>query len=153
MEENDAAQSLRGLITFVGVAHPWMCDAMGHVNVRSYAAMFDDASFQLLGRVAGIAAEEGSHLGWADVRCEVAYRREIRAGDLLTIHSRVEKIGNSSLAYSHRLIGSIDGAVRADAKIVTVRFDTGARRKMELEDHIRLRVEALMRRQASALAE
>lgn len=30
------------LATFVGVAHPWMCDAMGHVNVRHYAAMLYD---------------------------------------------------------------------------------------------------------------
>ena len=42
-----------GTVTFTGVADPWMCDSMGHVNVRHYAPMFDDASLQLLGRVAG----------------------------------------------------------------------------------------------------
>ncbi len=46
-----------GLVTFVGVTHPWMCDAMGHMNMRFYAAMIDDAGFQLLGHLAGTEAE------------------------------------------------------------------------------------------------
>ena len=29
--------------TFRGVAAPWLCDAMGHMNTRHDAAMFDDA--------------------------------------------------------------------------------------------------------------
>ena len=62
---------------------------MGHLNVRHYVAMFDDASFQLLGRIAG--REMDAKLGWADVRMEIAYKHETPLGKLVTIRSRVEK--------------------------------------------------------------
>ena len=34
--------------TYRGVVFPWHCDQLGHMNVRHYVAMFDDASFHLL---------------------------------------------------------------------------------------------------------
>lgn len=52
------------ILTCLSVVHPWHCDDMGHMNVRHYAAMFDDASFHLLGIIAG----DGRGLGWADIR-------------------------------------------------------------------------------------
>ncbi len=55
--------TFQDLTTYVGVAHPWMCDTMGHMNVRHYAAMFDDASFQLLGHIAGTETESDSGRG------------------------------------------------------------------------------------------
>ena len=35
-------------IIHYGVAHPWLCDALGHLNTRNYHAMYDDALFVLL---------------------------------------------------------------------------------------------------------
>jgi acyl-CoA thioester hydrolase len=135
--------SAKGIITYAGVAHPWMCDEMGHLNVRHYVAMFDDASFQLLGRIAGPDADK-KRLGWADVRMEIDYHRETAAGTLLTIHSAVEQIGSTSLTYVHVLEGSVDGIVRARAKTTTVRFDLTARSKVALGDDARRRAEALI---------
>jgi len=131
-----------GMITFIGVAHPWMCDVMGHVNVRHYAAMFDDASFQILGRVAGEDATDDK-IGWADVRCEIDYKHEIPAGALLTIRSHVERIGTSSLTYVHVMSGSLGGVVHAQARVVSVRFDLVARRKIGIEAAVRKAAEAL----------
>ena len=118
------------IITFAGVAHPWMCDQMGHMNVRNYVAMFDDASFQLLGHVA--APDPGSGLGWADVRLEIDYKHETSAGTLLTVRSQVVRLGGSSLTYEHSMTGSLDNVVHARARVVSVRFDLAARRKIEL---------------------
>lgn len=131
-----------GMISFVGVAHPWMCDVMGHVNVRHYAAMFDDASFQLLGRITGGDATDDK-TGWADVRCEIDFKHEIAAGSLLTIRSYVERIGTSSLTYVHVMSGSRDGVVHAQARVVSVRFDLVARRKTGIEAALRKAAEAL----------
>jgi acyl-CoA thioester hydrolase len=130
--------SRKGVVTYAGVAHPWMCDEMGHLNVRHYAAMFDDASFQLLGRIAGPDADR-RRLGWADVRTEIDYRHETAAGTLLSIHTHVEKIGNSSVVYVHVMEGTVDGIVRAQARTTTVRFDLVARGKIALDDESRRR--------------
>ena len=146
--EAGRAMSSEGTITYVGVAHPWMCDAMGHVNVRHYAAMFDDASFQFLGHVVGRDQASEAGLGWADVRCEIDYKHETPSGALITIRSHVETVGTSSLAYSHVMSGSIDGVVHAQARVVSVRFDLAARSKIALDDTVRANAMALLRRPA-----
>ncbi|WP_245493128.1 MULTISPECIES: acyl-CoA thioesterase [unclassified Mesorhizobium] len=100
-----------GIETYVGVVHPWMCDAMGHLNVRHYVAMFDDASFQLLGRIADPRLTPS--LGWADVRMEIDYTHETAAGTLITVRTVVEKVGRSSLTYLHEMRGWTKYCMRA----------------------------------------
>lgn len=134
--------SIQALTTYVGVAHPWMCDTMGHMNVRHYAAMFDDASFQLLGHIAGVETESGR--GWADVRSEVEYKHETKAGALITIRSRVIKLGRSSVTFEQTMSGTLDGVVHAVSRTTTVRFDLEARAAIALEPEARARAEALL---------
>lgn len=52
-----------GIVTFVGVAHPCIFDAMVHVNMRFHAAMVDDAGLRLLPHLAGTEAEGETGLG------------------------------------------------------------------------------------------
>ena len=40
-------------LLYKGIVHPWLCDVMGHMNVRHYMGMFDDASLQLLVETTG----------------------------------------------------------------------------------------------------
>jgi len=134
--------SIQALTTYVGVAHPWMCDTMGHMNVRHYAAMFDDASFQLLGHIGG--AEADPDRGWADVRSEMEYKHETRAGALITIRSRVIKLGRSSVTFEQIMCGTLDGVVHAINRTTTVRFDLQARAAIALEPDARERAEALL---------
>ena len=134
----------KSLVTFVGVAHPWMCDVMGHMNVRHYAAMFDDASFQLLGHIAGQDSSQASATGWADVRTEIDYRHETRAGSLLTIHSHVVKIGRTSVTFEQVMSGSLDGVVHASSRTTSVRFDLAARASVALDEPMRNRAAAYL---------
>lgn len=127
--------------TFVSVVHPWHCDRMGHMNVRHYAAMFDDAGFQLLGYVAG---DDRPGYGWADVRCEIDYRHEAPAGTLITIDTTVVKIGRSSLTYRNVMRSSVSGQIHAEALVTSVRFDLDARKSAALSDDERQRAEALL---------
>lgn len=131
------------LTTYIGVTHPWMCDTMGHVNVRHYMAMFDDASFQLLGHLTG-PDEPAKDLGWADVRCDIEYRHEILPGTPVTVHSAISRIGRSSLTYVHRLSGTADAILRAQASIITTRFDLLRRCSVPLEAALRGRAEGLL---------
>ncbi|KRB31522.1 MULTISPECIES: acyl-CoA thioesterase [Mesorhizobium] len=127
----------KSLVTFVGVAHPWMCDVMGHMNVRHYAAMFDDASFQLLGHIAGQDSTQASARGWADVRTEIDYRHETKAGSLLTIRSHVVKIGRTSVTFEQVMSGSLDGIVHASSRTTSVHFDLAARASVALDEAMR----------------
>lgn len=133
----------QSLVTYVGVAHPWMCDIMGHMNVRHYAAMFDDASFQLLGHIAGVESLADTNQGWADVRSEVDYKHETKAGTLLTIRSHVIKAGRSSVTYEQVMSGSLDGVVHAVNRTVSVRFDLVGRAAIALTSNMQERAAAL----------
>ena len=116
---------------------------MGHMNVRHYAAMFDDASFQLLGHIAGAESLADTSRGWADVRSEVEYKHETRAGALLTIRSRVVRAGRSSLTFDQVMSGSLDGVVHAVNRTVSVRFDLVGRRAVALDADMLARAAAL----------
>jgi len=120
-----------------------MCDAMGHLNVRHYVAMFDDASFQLLGRIADPHLTPA--LGWADVRMEIDYAHETPVGTLVTIRTVVEKIGRSSLTYLHEMRGTLDGVLHARVLTVTVRFDLEKRSKIDLDVDARQAAAKLLR--------
>ncbi|MFC0245914.1 acyl-CoA thioesterase [Falsochrobactrum ovis] len=132
-----------GLLTFKGVAHPWMCDTMGHMNVRYYASMFDDATFQLLGFISG-SSSTAHGLGWADVRSHTQYKREVAPGELISIHSRVKKIGGSSVTFEQIMTSTIDEKLRAINETVSVRFDLSARVAARMSDAERKRAEKLL---------
>ena len=96
------------------VAHPWLCDIMGHLTTRHYVAMFDDASYHLLYNVFGWsgANNESAGLGWADVRHVIEYKAEVTAGDVLEIKASLVKIGTKSFTAHYEMDsrGGIGGA-------------------------------------------
>jgi acyl-CoA thioester hydrolase len=138
------------ILTCLSVVHPWHCDGMGHMNVRHYAAMFDDASFHLLGIIAGDGRP--GH-GWADIRCETDYRHETPSGTLISIETTLVSLGRSSLAYRHVLSDRISRKVHAEALVKTVRFDLDARRSAPLAPDERQRAEALLATAGQASAD
>lgn len=133
---------------FHGVVHPWLCDAMGHLTTRHYMAMFDDASWHLLARVTGWNPQdpEFRDRGWADVRHEIDYRAELRAGALVVIAGRLTRLGRTSLEalYEMRQAGTDTLAARMQAR--TVFFDLEARRAIPLTDAMRARAAESCRR-------
>ena len=133
---------MQPLTTYVGVVHPWLCDTMGHLNVRHYMGMFDDASFHMLGHLTGV--EKDKNVGWADVRYEIDFKHETQAGTLITVRSHVVRIGRSSVSYAHVLAGTLEGEVHAEAKVTSVRFDLVARKGIEIDAETRARAEALL---------
>ncbi|RUT34832.1 acyl-CoA thioesterase [Arsenicitalea aurantiaca] len=133
-----------GVTTFAGVAHPFMCDVTGHMSARHYMAMFDDATLAILGMIGDRESALAARTGWADVRCEIDYRQEVEPGSLITIQSRVVRLGRSSVTLGHEMIGSIDRLARAQALVVTVHFDLVARQAIPMPEDLRRRAEALV---------
>lgn len=138
------------VLTGLGVVHPWLCDAMGHLTTRFYTAFFDDASWHLfagLGYVESVARLEG--WGWADVVTTTEYKGEIGAGGLIRVKSRVIAIGNSSLTAEHLMCERSSGAVCARMEAKTVCFDLTARRARPVPDAIRAAATGLLSAAAS----
>ena len=131
-------------ITYRGVVYPSLCDANGHMATRCYAAMFDDAGHHaFLQAETRASAKADPKLGWADVRQEIDYTREVRAGALVLISSRPVSLGAKSVRFLHRLHDARELAiVYATLSSVTVRFDLGARCAVAIDGALRAALEA-----------
>ncbi|HVZ01655.1 MAG TPA: thioesterase family protein [Dongiaceae bacterium] len=132
-----------GVETYRGVAYPWNCDSMGHMNTQFYAALYDGASFHFLSMLAPYGTLKESGLGWADVRQTIEYKHEVRAGSLLVVKTALQRLGNKSVEYRHEILNAESGELHSTSEQVTVLFDLDRRVAAPLTDAIRARGAAL----------
>jgi acyl-CoA thioester hydrolase len=118
------------------VVHPWACDIMGHLNTRHYVGMFDDAHYIILRELESCTSEQGPRLGWADVRNEIDYLCEVKAGAVVHLNSGIRSIGTKSL----RVVTEMHAGDRRCARMcaIIVRFDLIERRSIPLSEEIKL---------------
>jgi acyl-CoA thioester hydrolase len=115
--------------THRGVIYPWQCDHMGHMNVMWYVGKFDEATWQLfavLGMTPSFLREQ--QRGMAAVQQEIAYHRELHAGDLITIASQVLEIREKVLRFAHEMRNSETGELAATTTLTGVHLDTQLRK-------------------------
>ncbi|MGL5838966.1 MAG: acyl-CoA thioesterase [Sphingorhabdus sp.] len=130
--------------TYRGVAHPWLCDVMGHLNTRNYVAMFDDASMHFLSALGYDFAEaRAGKVGWADVHAEINLLAEVDKGALVMIRSGVAQIGNSSISTVHEMTDLGGQHVHARYQLKTVHFDLIARKSKAIPNAYRAAAERL----------
>jgi acyl-CoA thioester hydrolase len=128
------------IITHRGTVYPWQCDHMGHMNVMWYNGKFDESSWQLLSTL-GLTAErfKSEGFGMAAVEQHIQYKRELQAGDLITVRSGLLEIGNKSLRIIHEMRHDSSGELAACMVAVGVCVDGSTRRSRPLPDDVRMR--------------
>ncbi len=129
--------------TYRGVAYPWNCDSMGHMNTQFYAALYDGASFHFLSMLAPYGELKRSGLGWADVRQLIEYKHEVPSGSLLIVRTTLKRLGNKSVEYRHELRNTETDLLHSTSEQVTVLFDLTERAAAPLNEAIRRRAAAL----------
>ena len=125
------------------VAHPWMCDVLGHMTTRYYLNMFDDSSYHLLYEVFGWsgASDDAGERGWADVRHVIDYVAEVNAGDVLETRACIRKIGNKSITIRYEMTNLGENEMAATLECTCVLFDLKARRAIPIEEALRTMAE------------
>ena len=110
------------------VVMPAHCDHYGHMNVRHYAALFDDAGWHILSR-AGVSLTDlrARGLGSVVATLTIDFHHEIKAGQLVLITGALTRVGNKSYGYELRLYESDSMTHCATQKTVEVCFDTSRR--------------------------
>ena len=121
------------------VAHPWLCDVIGHLTTRHYVAMFDDASYHFLFKVFGWsgATDKNGETGWVDVRHLIEYRAEVSAGDVLEIRASLVKIGTKSITAHYEMINLGRDELAATLESTYVLFDMNERQGLVISDPLR----------------
>ena len=127
-------------ITYRGTVYPWHCDHMGHMNVMWYVGKFDEASWQILaslGLTRTRTREEG--IGAVAVEQHINYKRELLAGDIVTIRSGVIEVENKVLRLFHEMRNEETGEIAATMTVVAIHIDVHARKARALPEDIRER--------------
>ncbi|MBI3452889.1 MAG: acyl-CoA thioesterase [Rhodospirillales bacterium] len=121
--------------TYRGAVYPWHCDHIGHMNVMWYVGKFDEATWNLLAAV-GITPSylrEGNR-GMAAVQQNIAYKRELHAGDTVIVRSGMIEARDKVLRYVHEMANSETGETTAVCELTVVHLDRATRRAAPLPD-------------------
>jgi acyl-CoA thioester hydrolase len=126
-----------------GIVMPAHCDVYGHMNVRHYAAFFDDAGWHMLAK-AGVSLSElqGKGLGSVVATLTIDFHHELTAGQLTLVSGAFTRVGDSSYSYELRLFAADSMTHCATQKTVEVCFDTTARRSAPLPEDVRAKLAA-----------
>jgi len=135
------------MITYRGVVHTWQCDHMEHMNVMWYVGKFDEATWQLLSAI-GLSRSRlmKERSGMAAVEQHIEYKRELRAGDLVTVRSSVLEVKDKSIRFVHEMTNDETGEVAARTTLVGVHIDLDARRARSLPADVREGAAAMLAR-------
>jgi acyl-CoA thioester hydrolase len=120
------------------VVMPAHCDLYGHMNVRHYAAFFDDAGFHLMSE-AGVSLTElrGRGLGSVVASLTIDFRHELTAGQLVLISGAYTRIGHKSATSEMRMYDADTMTHCATQTTVEVFFDTTRRISVPIPDDIK----------------
>lgn len=123
---------------------PAHCDSYGHMNVRHYAAFFDDAGWHLP-RMAGLSLTEirARGLGTVVATLTVDFHNEIKAGQLALIKGAITRVGTKSFSYELRLYEADSMTHCATQKTVEVCFDTKKRQGVALPEDVKAKFKAI----------
>ena len=129
------------MITYRGVVYPWQCDHMGHMNVMWYVGKFDEATWQLLASLGATPSRlRDDGFGLVAVEQHIEYKRELRAGDTLTVRSTVLEGKEKSVRFAHEMSNDQTGELAATMVVVGVCIDMAARRARALPQDIFQRI-------------
>lgn len=120
------------------IVMPALCDHYGHMNVRHYAAIFDEAGWQILTK-AGVSLTDlrSRGLGTVVATLTIDFLHELTAGQLVLVTGALMRIGQKSFGYEMNLYEADSMTHCARQKTVEVCFDTTLRASAPLPDDIR----------------
>ena len=134
-----------GLVTYRGAVYATHCDHIGHMNIASYSAKFDEANWVFFCEI-GITPSylRGERYGMAGVQQNISYSRELFAGDVIEIRSQVMEVTDKRLRFRHEMRNIESGEVAAVSEITAVHLDKHEHKSCPLPQTIHQRAGALL---------
>lgn len=114
-------------------------DAFGHVNNAVFFSYVELARIRYLLEV--LEPEQPfDRLPLILARVELDYRSPITFGEEVAVDTRVERIGRTSFAMSHRMTAGPDGRLAGDVQTVLVTYDYASAQPIPVPDEWRRRI-------------
>jgi acyl-CoA thioester hydrolase len=129
------------ILTYRGTVYPWQCDHMGHMNVMWYVGKFDEATWQFLASIGLSPARlRNDGIGMVAVEQHLEYKRELLAGDLITIRSSVQEVREKAVVFLHEMTNQETDELAARTTLTGVCIDMTTRKARPLPADIRERI-------------
>jgi acyl-CoA thioester hydrolase len=116
---------------------------MGHMNVMWYVGKFDEATWQLFASVGlpfSRLRQEG--IGLVAVEQRIEYKRELLAGDTISIRSTFQEVREKALIFSHEMTNQETQELAARTFLTGVCIDIKTRKARPLPTDIHERIVA-----------
>ena len=136
---------MSAFVTYKGTVYPWHCDHMGHMNVMWYVGKFDEATWHLCARIGLTPSRlrEGDR-GMAAVQQNITYKRELLAGDIVEVESRILEVREKVLRFTHEMRNAETGETAASCELTGVHMDRRLRKACAFPEEIRGAAQALL---------
>ncbi len=133
------------ILTARSVVYPWHCDHMGHMNVMWYVGKFDEATWHLFGLL-GLTPTffRENDRGMAAVHQEITYKRELYAGNIISISSAILEVKEKVIRFTHEMYNEETKELAAVTILTAVYLDTRVRKSCPLPADIRERAQAMV---------
>lgn len=130
-----------GFLTYRGAVYPWQCDHMGHMNVMWYVGKFDEATWNFFSEIGLTRAYmDDNDRGMAAVEQIINYKKELMAGDTVTVLSAVIEVKDKALRFSHEMRNAQNGEIASTTVLTAVFLDRTARKACPFPADIRARI-------------
>ncbi len=120
-------------------------DAMGHMNVRWYLALFDEAAmgfFASFGLTHTYFVEEKS--GVFALQQFIHYRAEVHVGERVAIRARILGRSAKRIHFMYFMINETTGKLACTVETLTSHADLNARRTSPFPAHIAAKIDAIL---------
>lgn len=104
-------------------------DPNGHVNQAVYSSYCEQARAKYWEEVIG---QRHDHAGLALVKLEIEFNAEITLGDTVTVHQRINELGESSMPIDYEI--KTNGETAATGSVVLLSYDTENRKAAPIPD-------------------
>ncbi len=137
-------------ITYRGSVYPAQCDHMGHMNVQWYVGKYDEATWNFLSDL-GLTPSylRENQRGMAAVEQHITYLQELKAGDIITVRSRLIKLSGKVIKFHHDMFNGETGDLASKVDMVAVHMNTDIRKSIEFAEHIVTNAEVRLKEQGT----
>lgn len=134
-----------GIVTYRGAVYASHCDHIGHMNIASYGAKFDEANWVFFCEI-GLTPSylRSERYGMAGVQQTISYMKELFAGDVIEIRSQVLEVAERRLRVRHEMRNIETGEIAATSEINAVHLDKPGHKSCDFPPAVRAAAEALM---------
>lgn len=128
-----------------GTVNTWECDDIGHMNVQFYTARASDAAFFLrheLGLTPSVI--RGTNRTMIALEEHTRFQRELLAGDMYTMRTRLIEMREKTLVVLHELWNAATHEISATIVAVSASFDLGTRKLVPWSEETKAKGRALI---------